>query len=140
MNFYANRLTETCWSEVSHFRDSRVSHVLQFSAYVRCMTTTTKETARDRSGRTSAVATPWGKAFALERVTVPQRAGDKRFSSIVELLETERGERLVRLAYTTDGVVRRGPVTLRERDLARLVSALASTEQLAELFPLGGVA
>jgi hypothetical protein len=104
------------------------------------MTTTPKESARDRSGRTSAVATPWGRAFAVERVTVPQRAGDKRFSSIVELLETERGERLVRLAYTTDGVVRRGPVTLRERDLARLVSALASTEQLAELFPLGGVA
>jgi hypothetical protein len=99
------------------------------------MTTTTKQRARN-----NAVATPWGKAFALERVTVPQRAGDKRFSSLVELLETERGERLVRLAYTTDGVVRRGPVTLRERDLARLASALAAAAELSELFPLGGVA
>lgn len=99
------------------------------------MTTTTNERAKG-----SAVATPWGRAFVLERVTVPQRAGDKRFSSLAELLETERGERLVRLAYTTDGVVRRGPVTLRERDLARLVSALASTPELHELFPLGGAA
>jgi hypothetical protein len=99
------------------------------------MTTTAKERAKN-----GAVATPWGKAFVLERVTVPQRAGDKRFSSLVELLESERGERLVRLAYTTDGVVRRGPVTLRERDLARLVSALASTQELRGLFPLGGVA
>lgn len=99
------------------------------------MTTTTKESTRG-----TAVATAWGKAFVLERVTVPQRAGDKRFSSVVELLENERGERLVRLAYTTDGVVRRGPVTLRERDLARIVSALAATPELAELFPLGGAA
>ena len=99
------------------------------------MTTTTKD--REKG---SAVATPWGKAFVLERVAVPQRAGDKRFSSLVELLDTERGERLVRFAYTTDGVARRGPVTLRERDVARLVSALASTPELRELFPLGGAA
>ena len=94
--------------------------------------TTTKEATRK-----AAVATPWGKALVLERVTVQQRAGDKRFSTLVELIELEKGERLVRLAYTTDGVARRGPVTLRERDLDRLRQALAASDELSELFSLG---
>lgn len=96
------------------------------------MTTATKDASKK-----AAVATPWGKAQVLERVAVQQRAGDKRFSSLVELLELEKGERLVRFAYTTDGVVRRGPVTLRERDLDRLRQALAATESLSEIFSLG---
>lgn len=96
------------------------------------MTTATKASAKK-----TAVATPWGKAYVLERVAVQQRASDKRFSSLVELLELEKGERLVRLAYTTDGVVRRGPVTLRERDLDRLRQALAASEALSELLSPG---
>ena len=60
----------------------------------------------------------------VERLTLPQRAGDKRFSSVVELLESERGEPLLRIAYSTDGVARRGPVTLRARDLERLAAEL----------------
>ncbi len=72
----------------------------------------------------AAVTTPWCKATVLESVTVPQRAGQKRFATVVELLETEGGERLVRFAYTTGGQARRGPVTLRERDLDRLRAAL----------------
>ena len=56
----------------------------------------------------------------VEEVRVAQRAGEKRFSSMFQLLENDRGEPLVRIAYTTDGVVRRGPVTLRVRDLERL--------------------
>ena len=55
------------------------------------------------------------------------------FSSVVELLETDRGERLLRVAYSTDGVVRRGPVTLRARDLDRLRDALEKTPALAAL-------
>ena len=55
-------------------------------------------------------ATPWGPATLVERLALPQRAGDKRFSSVVELLETARGERLVRFAYSTGGAARRGPV------------------------------
>ena len=78
-------------------------------------------------------ATPFGPATLVERVSLPQKVGDRRFSSLVELLETERGERLVRIAYSTDGVVRRGPVTLRTRDLARLRDALAKTPALADL-------
>ena len=70
------------------------------------------------------MATPWGPASLVERLSLPQRAGERRFSLLLELLETPRGERLVRFAYSTDGVVRRGPVTLRERDLERLRSEL----------------
>lgn len=70
------------------------------------------------------VSTPWGKTVSLETVSVPQRAGDRRFSSRVELLETAGGERLVRFSYTTGSAVRRGPVTLRERDLAKLAALL----------------
>jgi hypothetical protein len=83
-------------------------------------------------------ATPFGAATLVERVTLNQRAGERRFSSVVELLETERGERLVRVAYSTDGVVRRGPVTLRARDLDRLRDALEKAPALAAI--LGGSA
>jgi hypothetical protein len=77
-------------------------------------------------------ATPWGTATLVERLTLKQQAGDKRFSSVVELLENDRGERLVRFAYSTDGTTRRGPVTLRERDVERLREALAKTPELAD--------
>jgi hypothetical protein len=83
-------------------------------------------------------ATPWGRAEKLEQVTLPQRTGDKRFASVIELLLTERGERLVRFAYSTGGSFRRGPVTLRVRDLERLRAALAEHPGLAEMLSLGG--
>jgi hypothetical protein len=83
-------------------------------------------------------ATPWGPATLVERLAVSQRAGEKRFSSVVELLEDARGERLVRFAYATGGVARRGPVTLRARDLERLHEALAKTPALAQALGLGG--
>ena len=81
---------------------------------------------------TAKTETPWGRAELVEELTVRQQAGDRRFASVVQLLETARGERLVRFAYSTDGVARRGPVTLRERDLARLRAALAQRPALAE--------
>ena len=77
-------------------------------------------------------ATPWGPAELLEELKLAQRAGEKRFSSVVQLLEVEGGERLVRFAYTTDGSARRGPVTLRLRDLERLRAGLAERPALAE--------
>jgi hypothetical protein len=82
-------------------------------------------------------ATPWGQATLVERLAVQQRAGERRFASVVELLEDDRGERLVRFAYSTEGTVRRGPVTLRARDLERLRTALAKTPQLAAVLGLG---
>ena len=82
--------------------------------------------------------TPWGAAALVEEVTLPQRAGDKRFSTIVQLLETHRGERLVRFAYATSGTARRGPVTLRARDLERLRLALDEHPALAAALGLGG--
>jgi hypothetical protein len=79
--------------------------------------------------------TPWGAASVVDEVRVPQRAGDKRFASVVQLLETG-GERLVRFSYTTEGAgsktrVRRGPVTLRARDLERLRAELGKHPELA---------
>jgi hypothetical protein len=82
-------------------------------------------------------ATPWGPASLVEELTVPQRSGDKRFASVVQLLEGAKGERLVRFAYSTDGTARRGPVTLRARDVEKLVSSLASCPQLAEMLGFG---
>jgi len=76
--------------------------------------------------------TPWGAAELVEQVTVPQRAGAKRFSSVFEVLETDAGERLVRIAYSTDGTVRRGPVTLRPQDVEKLRVALSEHPELAE--------
>jgi hypothetical protein len=84
--------------------------------------------------------TPWGGAEKVEELTVPQRAGHKRFASVVELLVTDKGERLVRFAYSTGGAVRRGPVTLRVRDLERLRAELAEHPRLAEALAIGGVA
>ncbi len=81
-------------------------------------------------------ATPWGLATLVERLALPQRAGEKRFSSVVELLEDDRGERFVRFAYSTGGVARRGPVTLRARDVERLRAALAKTPELASALGL----
>ncbi|HET7138066.1 MAG TPA: hypothetical protein VFI04_06900 [Gaiellaceae bacterium] len=82
-------------------------------------------------------ATPFGRATMVERVSLPQAVGGKRFATVLELLETDRGDRLVRIAYTTDGVVRRGPITLRSRDLARLREALSKTPALADLLVEG---
>lgn len=76
------------------------------------------------------ISTAWGRAKLVDEVKLQQRAGEKRFASLVQLLEDAKGERLVRFAYTTDGVVRRGPVTLRGADLERLRRALGEHEAL----------
>ena len=78
------------------------------------------------------ITTPWGTARSVEQVNVAQRAGERRFSTIVELLEMEGGERLVRFAYTTDGTARRGPVTLRAKDVERMQKLLERTPELRE--------
>jgi len=81
-------------------------------------------------------ATPWGDAELVEELTVAQRAGGKRFSSLVQLLQSPSGEQLVRFAYATGGSVRRGPVTLRARDLERRRAGLAERPRLAEAWGL----
>jgi len=75
--------------------------------------------------KAASAATPWGPASVIEEVSVPQRVGERRFAVVVQLLETKSGERLVRFAYTTQGSARRGPVTMRARDVERLRAALA---------------
>jgi hypothetical protein len=81
---------------------------------------------------TTRAATPWGPAELVEELTVPQQAGKKRFASRLQLLETPKGERLVRFSYTGTGGGVRGPVTLRARDIGRLKAALAQHPALAE--------
>ena len=93
------------------------------------MTTQTRQ--REKPAPT--VATPWGPAAIGGQLQVTQRAGERRFTSVVQLLADERGEPLVRFAYTTGGVARRGPVTLRARDLEKLRAAAASQPALAAL-------
>jgi len=85
---------------------------------------------------TTRAATPWGSATLVEELRLSQQAGDKRFSSLVQLLQTDKGERLVRFAYATDGVARRGPVTMRMRDVERLRTALANHPGLEEALRL----
>jgi hypothetical protein len=81
-------------------------------------------------------ATPWGAAELVEELTIRQQAGEQRFASTVQLLETANGERLVRFAYSTGGTVRRGPVTLRRRDVVRLRALLAKRPDLKEALGL----
>lgn len=93
--------------------------------------TTTARSTRD--SRPTTAATPWGAAALVEEATISQRAGDRRFAVVVQLLEAPGGERLVRFAYTTDGTARRGPVTMRARDLERLRAALERAPVLKEV-------
>jgi hypothetical protein len=74
----------------------------------------------------------------VEQVAVQQQSGAKRFSSLVQLLSTAKGEQLVRFAYATDGTARRGPVTLRVKDVERLRAALAERPALNEVLGLRG--
>jgi hypothetical protein len=82
------------------------------------------------------VTTPWGRATVLEEVEIPQGAGEKPFAAIVQLLEGAAGEPLVRFAYTTGGVARRGPVTLRLEDVERLRAGLGERRALARALGL----
>ena len=86
------------------------------------------------------VTTPWGQATSVEAVSVPQRSGERRFTTRVELLAGDDGERLVRFSYATGGTGRRGPVTLRQRDLAKLRVALERTSELGRVLGDGGIA
>lgn len=84
------------------------------------------------------VTTAFGPASVAEEVTLRQRANGKHFATVVQLLEDEKGEWLVRFAYSTDGVARRGPVTLRRADLERLREAVKKTPKLAAVLRLAG--
>jgi hypothetical protein len=76
------------------------------------------------------VSTAFGSAKLVEQINVKQTADGKAFNTLVELLETDDGETLVRIAYSTDGVARRGPVTVRKTDLRRIAKALEKTPRL----------
>ena len=102
------------------------------------MAKTRMKPERSAASQAPKTATPWGPATVIESLSVPQRSGERRFASVVELLENDRGERLVRFAYSTAGVGRRGPVTLRTRDLERLRAELGRKPELAHALGVGG--
>jgi hypothetical protein len=66
----------------------------------------------------------------------PAARGRKALLFLIQLLEDDKGEKLVRFAYSTDGKARRGPVTLRAADLERLRQELAGSPGLAEVLPM----
>ena len=80
--------------------------------------------------------TPWGAATVVDELSLQQRAGDKRFASVIQLLDAG-GEQFVRFAYATGGSARRGPVTLRARDLERLRTELTKHPELAAALGFG---
>jgi hypothetical protein len=90
-------------------------------------------TAREAPKAASKTATPWGRARIVDEIKVAQRAGDKRFASTVQLLESDQGEQMLRIAYTSGGRARRGPVTLRPQDVERLRAAARPGSALAGL-------
>lgn len=80
--------------------------------------------------------TAWGDATIVEEISIKQGAEGRSFATLVQLLEGEGGEVLVRFAYSTGGTARRGPVTLRRADLARLKKALAKSPRLRDALRL----
>jgi hypothetical protein len=84
------------------------------------------------------VRTPWGPAEVVEEARVAQRVGEKRFAATVQLLAGADDQPYVRVSYTTDGIARRGPVTLKVRELERLLAAVREQPGLAAAFRMGG--
>ena len=82
--------------------------------------------------------TAWGKAKVVESITIEQSNEERAFTTHVELLEDEDGEEMVRFAYATEGVGRRGPVTLRRRDVDKMKRALRKTPRLSAALGFDG--
>ncbi|MEO8874330.1 MAG: hypothetical protein ABI461_01985 [Polyangiaceae bacterium] len=76
------------------------------------------------------ITTAWGQAELVEEVAVAQSNETKDFTTHVQLLRADDGEELLRFAYSTDDIARRGPVTLRVADLKRLAKSLEKTPKL----------
>src|SRR5262249_15932189 len=91
--------------------------VVRLSSHTRYTISATLAFMATKPAAKRRVATPWGSAEVVEEVKVAQRASEKRFATIVQLLAGADDEAYVRIAYSTDGVARRGPVTLKLRDL-----------------------
>jgi hypothetical protein len=90
-----------------------------------------------KAPKPTTVATPWGRAKVVEEIRIAQRASDRRFETIVQLLEDRKGGDLIRFAYSAGGPARRGPVTLRGRDLERLRTELGARPRMADALGLG---
>jgi hypothetical protein len=74
----------------------------------------------------------------VDQAELEQEAGERRFGVLVQLLEGDGGEELLRVAYTTGGTARRGPVTLRAAEVVALHELVAGRTRLADALGLGG--
>ena len=95
--------------------------------------------AAKRQTKTRRSPTPWGAAVVVEEVEVPQRSGEKRFATLVQLLESD-GRASRSFASRTRPTESRGEARSRcvARDLERLRTALAERPALAAAFGLVG--
>ena len=75
--------------------------------------------------------TPWGRATLVEEVAVDHEARDRGYTAVVQLLELEDGEQLVRFGARAQGAHRLNCLTLRASELERLEEALLEAERLA---------
>jgi hypothetical protein len=80
--------------------------------------------------------TPWGRATLLEEVVVEHDALERRYDAVVQLLELNDGEQLVRFGSRAHGAHRLGCLTLRADDLHELEEGLLETERLASILRL----
>jgi hypothetical protein len=93
--------------------------------------------ANSEAAKRSGISTPWGPSTLVEEARVAQSVGEKKFEVLLQLLESSGGQTLLRIAYTSDGIARRGPVTVRARDVKRLRAALERRPALAAALGLG---
>src|SRR5689334_11695615 len=79
------------------------------------------------------VTLPWGKARIEEEVSIEGSASDaeRRVEvGLSRLRAKDGGEQLLRFFYRTVGVMRRGPLTLRESEIDELATELANAPEL----------
>ncbi len=79
------------------------------------------------------ITTAWGRAELVEEASVLQTNEERAFTTHVQLLSNEEGEQLLRFAYSTDDLARRGPVTMRVSDVKKLAKGLERTPKLHAL-------
>jgi len=103
-------------------------------AYVTTKPATQPKTA---AAKRSKVSTPWGLSALVEEARVAQSVGEKKFALLVQLLESSSGETLIGIAYTSGGIARRGPVTLRAGDVKRLRASIEGRPALAAALGFG---
>jgi hypothetical protein len=80
--------------------------------------------------------TPWGRATLVEEVAIDHEALDRGYTAVVQLLELQDGEQLVRFGARAQGAHRLNCLTLRASELEELEEGLLEAERLASVLRL----